>query len=75
MGKGIVEIRQWEKKDVEDLITLSKIMWEESMYKDNSFSEDRLRIQYNYLLSKPFKGMGFVAIENNKIVTYIHNGI
>ena len=68
MGKGIVEIRQWEKKDVEDLITLSKIMWEESMYKDISFSEDRLRIQYNYLLSKPFKGMGFVAIENNKMI-------
>ena len=41
MGKGIVEIRQWEKKDVEDLIILSKIMWEESMYKDISFSEDR----------------------------------
>jgi|TARA_B100000519_G_scaffold202390_1_gene220642 hypothetical protein len=68
MGKGIVEIRQWEKKDVEDLIILSKIMWEESMYKDISFSEDRLRIQYNYLLSKPFKGMGFVAIENNKMI-------
>lgn len=68
MGKGIVEIRKWEKKDVEDLILLSKTMWEESMYRDISFSEERLRTQYNYLLSKPFKGMGFVAIEDNNII-------
>ena len=61
----------WEKKDFEQMIDLGEKMWKESTYKTISFSRERLQKLGDHLIERPEKGMGFVAIDEDKIIGMI----
>ena len=63
-----MNIRTWKQEDIKDLIKLCEMMWAESKFRDIPFSEERLQKQFDYLLKNNFKGTGFIAIENDKII-------
>ena len=61
-------IRQWEKKDLDQIIELGTLMWKEGAYNYLSFDERKTRDTINYLMDNPFIGMGWVAEKDNKII-------
>ena len=66
-----MQFRKWEKKDFEQMIDLGEKMWKESTYKTISFSRERLQKLGDHLIERPEKGMGFVAIDEDKIIGMI----
>jgi hypothetical protein len=60
-------IRQWKKEDFKDMIELGEKMANEGTYKNISYSKTKLEKMANSLIDND-KGMGFVAIDNNKII-------
>ena len=66
-----MQFRKWEKKDFEQMIDLGEKMWKESTYKTISFSRERLQKLGDHFIERPEKGMGFVAIDEDKIIGMI----
>lgn len=63
-----MEIRKWKKEDFKQMIELGEKMWKEGVYQNLSYSRERLQNLGETLIKQPEKGMGFVAVENDKIV-------